>query len=986
MRRLCPFGLRPKNLGPCCFINSKSKKQADTPINTVKILYTNADQLSTKMIELKARIMTEKPKIIMITEVNNKHTHLPPEKCFFNIPEFQMFEKNLSTGRRGILVYIHNSIKDVIEVSANSNFEEYLLLSIQMNKTERFLLCCIYRSNSGSDINNLQRNELTKEITNLKYSHLLITGDFNYKSIDWESLTTTKGELSEEQLFIETIKYCYSHQQVTNNTRAGRHTESSSLLDLILTDEQGRVNHVYHTSPLGKSDHDVLIFAYNVRLNINYKPQIIYNHAKTNYTNIKKELEIRLQPDNHSENTNNLWNHIKDNIIIAQKNNTPTINTEKSQKWKTLGSIPLESDITVEIRKKHRLWQRYYETKSIEKFEEYKQQRNKVTRLLENSQRQHEKKLSTNAKSNPKQLWKYIKSKLKTKTGISPLLKPDNTLTKDEQEQAEVLSNYFATVLEKEPAGDIPSLPIRTLTTPPLEDINITEEKVLKKLKKLNPNKACGPDQITPRLIREIAEPLTPSLTKLYNNSLSTSIVPDDWKLATITPIFKKGDKKDPSNYRPVSLTCVIGKDLESHVYDAIVEHMHKNHFFSPYQYGFIKNRSTTLQLLKVLQIWVNTLDEGFAIDNVNMDFRKAFDKVPHRRLIYKLSTYGIHGKVLHWIENFLNNRQQRVCVNGYESNWQEVSSGIPQGSVLGALLFVIYINDLPDNIISDIFLFADDTKFFRRIVDSDDAAVIQQDLDTLHKWSSDWLLKFHPDKCVVIRLSVTSENWYYRYTLGEDELEYVDQVKDLGVFVDCELKFRHHMITKVNKANSIMGTIRRSFKYLDHTTFKLLFCAQVRTIIEYASPFWCPYLKKDIDLIENVQRRATKYLQGMKDLNYEQRLRKLDLTTLSYRRLRGAMIEVYKIFHIYDRKVTPNISLYLGNIHTRGHNFKLFYERSEKTHPKLHSFNQRIVKPWNSLPTPVVNSPSLNSFKNALDKHWLHLNIRYCHLADPNF
>ena len=430
----------------------------------------------------------------------------------------------------------------------------------------------------------------------------------------------------------------------------------------------------------------------------------------------------------------------------------------------------------------------------------------------------------------------------------------------------------------------------------------------------------------------------------------------------------------------------MIGKDLESHVYDAIVEHMHKNHFFSPYQYGFIKNRSTTLQLLKVLQIWVNTLDEGFAIDNVNMDFRKAFDKVPHRRLIYKLSTYGIHGKVLHWIENFLNNRQQRVCVNGYESNWQEVSSGIPQGSVLGALLFVIYINDLPDNIISDIFLFADDTKFFRRIVDSDDAAVIQQDLDTLHKWSSDWLLKFHPDKCVVIRLSVTSENWYYRYTLGDDELEYVDQVKDLGVFVDCELKFRHHMVTKVNKANSIMGTIRRSFKYLDHSTFKLLFCAQVRTIIEYASPFWCPYLKKDINLIENVQRKATKYLQGMQDLNYEQRLKKLGLTTLSYRRLRGAMIEVYKIFHVYDRQVTPNINLYLGNIHTRGHNYKLFYERSEKTHPKLHSFNQRIVKPWNSLPTPVVNSPSLNSFKNALDKHWLHLNLRYCHLAETNF
>ena len=193
-------------------------------------------------------------------------------------------------------------------------------------------------------------------------------------------------------------------------------------------------------------------------------------------------------------------------------------------------------------------------------------------------------------------------------------------------------------------------------------------------------------------------------------------------------------------------------------------------------------------------------------------------------------------------------------------------------------------------------------------------------------------------------------------------------------------------MILNSNKQTPSWETIRRSFKYLDHTTFKLLFCAQVRTIVEYANPFWCPYLKKDIELIENVQRRATKYLHGMQDLTYEQRLRKLNLTTLTYRRIRGAMIEVYKIFHIYERPISPNISLYLGNIHTRGHNFKLFYNRSEKTHPKLHSFNQRIVKPWNSLPTPVVNSPSLNSFKNSLDKHWINLNIRYCHLADPNF
>ena len=942
--------------------------------------------MSTKINELKTRICIEKPKIVIITEVNNKHILTLPEKIIYNIPEFQMFDKNLSIGHRGILIYIHNSIKDVIEVSANSNFEEYLLLSIQINKTERFLVCCIYRSDSGTQVNNHQLNELIKEISGLKSSHLLITGDFNYKHIAWDSLTTTKGDNSNEHLFIENIKYCYLHQQVKNHTRAGRHTENPSLLDLVLTDEENRINKIEHHSPLGKSDHDVLIFDYNIRLNLNYKPMKIYNHSKANYTNMNAELQELLQPKPQDLDVNGHWNHIKESIKETQKNNTPIIDTSKSQKWKTLGSIPLESEVTAEIRRKHRLWQRYYQTKSVEKFEIYKQQRNKVTRMLEDSQKQFEQDLSKNAKDNPKKLWKYIKSKLKTKSGISPLYKPDKTLTENEQEQAEVLSHFFASVLEKEPPGEIPTLPSRQLITPPLEDINITEDKVLKRLKKLNPNKSCGPDQLSPKLLKEIAEPLAPTLTKLYKSSLSTGIVPDEWKLATISPIFKKGDKKDPSNYRPVSLTCVLGKEMESQVYDAIVEHMQKNKLFSPYQYGFIANRSTTLQLLKVLQIWVNTLDEGYAIDNVNMDFMKAFDKVPHRRLLYKLSTYGIKGKILLWIENFLKNRQQRVCINGYVSDWQEVLSGIPQGSVLGALLFVIYINDLPDNIYSDIFLFADDTKFFHRIQEPHDADIIQHDLNTLHQWSTDWLLKFHPDKCVVIRLSVTTETWYHKYTLGENELEYVDLVKDLGVYVDNELKFRHHMITKVNKANSIMGTIRRSFKYLDHNTFKLIFCAQVRTIVEYANPFWCPYLKKDIDLVENVQRRATKYLTGMTELSYEQRLRKLNLTTLVYRRVRGAMVEVYKIFNTYERGISPLLSICPGNIHTRGHSYKLFYDRSERTHPKLHSFNQRIVKPWNSLPPHVVNSPSLNSFKNRLDKHWMNLNIKYCYLADPNF
>ena len=265
-----------------------------------------------------------------------------------------------------------------------------------------------------------------------------------------------------------------------------------------------------------------------------------------------------------------------------------------------------------------------------------------------------------------------------------------------------------------EPEGDIPRIPSKPLTTPPLDTINVTAEMVIKKLKDLNVTKSPGPDEIHPRILKEAAPSLAPALAILYNNTLKSHEVPDEWRTALITAIFKKGDKSDPSNYRPISLTCIICKVLESIIYDHIVQHMVNNKLFSKSQYGFISKRAAALQLLNVLEIWCNILDEDGIIDDINMDFQKAFDTVPHRRLLGKLESYGIQGDTLGWIQAFLTERKQRVMINGHSSEWSDVKSGVPQGSVIAALLFVIYINDLPENIKSHLYLFADDCKFFR--------------------------------------------------------------------------------------------------------------------------------------------------------------------------------------------------------------------------------------------------------------------------------
>ena len=268
--------------------------------------------------------------------------------------------------------------------------------------------------------------------------------------------------------------------------------------------------------------------------------------------------------------------------------------------------------------------------------------------------------------------------------------------------------------------------------------------------------------------------------------------------------------------------------------------------------------------------------------------------------------------------------------VNGSTSEWAAVTSGIPQGSVLGPILFVIYINDMPEMVASTVYLFADDTKIYRRIQNDQDRHKLQEDLNNLQDWSDKWLLKFHPDKCKTMTISTTSKP-RFQYTLTQQQvalpkttaLAHSNEEKDIGITIDSYLTFEKHMTQKVNKANQIIGLIRRTFDYLDWKSFKQLYKALVRPHVEYGNAVWQPHKKKDIKMIENVQRRATRMLPGMKDVAYGDRLRKLNLPTLLYRRLRGDMIETYNIIHgVYDEEVTKNFLLLKpqSDRNTRGH------------------------------------------------------------------
>jgi hypothetical protein len=293
---------------------------------------------------------------------------------------------------------------------------------------------------------------------------------------------------------------------------------------------------------------------------------------------------------------------------------------------------------------------------------------------------------------------------------------------------------------------------------------------------------------------------------------------------------------------------------------------------------------------------------------------------------------------------------------------------------VLGPLLFVLYVNDLPDIVTtSHVYLFADDLKVYHAIENANDQVELQDDIKKVQQWANHSLLQLHPEKCVTMTVRNRGEPKPPPvYSLEEgQQLEQVHQTKDLGILVDEQLKFQEHLAAKVNQANKLLGLIWRTFDYKDKENLLLLYKSLIRPHLEYASQAWAPHLRKDIEALESVQRRATRMMPGLKELSYEERLKNLKLPTLAFRRLRGKMIEIYKMTqgHYEDQTIWTRIKR-TPHAGTRGHSHKL-QAKGARVDARKHSFFVRAVEPWNSLSSHVVEAPSIVAFERRLDKHW---------------
>lgn len=946
----------------------------------LNVLYTNCDVLTTKKEELIARISISKPDVIALTEIfpKNVHKDFPIQPIELQLPGYQLFLPPCSKGDscRGVVLYLRNGINGSLVEVDEGNFAESVWLRIREDNFD-LLFGCVYRSPSSDTTNNAYLNSLIEKACALNAAQLVIVGDFNYKDIDWERNIRTGG-VNDSQLFLECLDDHFICQHVKEPTRF-RDGQIPSLLDLVLTNSQDIVDGVMIGPPLGRSDHVTLIFEIDGMPAKTVDEPLSRSYYHGDYDKMRSMLKkidwyTKLNDISGAE----AWDIFEDTLNDCIEVCVPLKRrkSKESAEWMTQKALNA-------VKEKRKAWSKYIKSKNMHKsdeqqlWKEYKKARNHASSQAREAKDGFENKLAEEVKINDKSFWRYVRKQTRSRSGIPDLCSVDGTLLKDDIEKAEALNEYFASVYCNEDLSTIPDMAPRC--DDHISDIVFTTDNIDTLLQNVDISKAAGPDGIHSRVLKEahaeVAQPLQIIFTKL----LSEGKVPLKWKQAIVVPVHKKGKKDDPANYRPISLTSIVCKIMEKIVRKQLLQHLENNNLLSDDQHGFRSGRSCATQLLEVLEVWTDNHDRGLSFDCIYLDYRKAFDSVPHQRLLRKVEAYGVEGHLLAWLRDYLTGRSQRVKVNEALSSSADVTSGIPQGSVLGPTLFILFINDLPPSVQSEMKLFADDTKLYRTIRTSQDSEQLQADLDTATKWSKEWQLPFNKSKCKTVNYG--RKNPRHKYLMegehGKLQIESVKEEKDLGVLFQENLTFSAHAANAAKRANIKLGMIKRSFRGFRKKGFLRTYKSIIRPTLEYCNQVWHPMYKKDEDMLEKVQQRATRLVAEIRHLEYSERLRVLQLPTLAYRRQRADLIQIFKILKGFDNIDASQFFKLAENSSTRGHSLKIYKQRCH-TQLRLMAFSMRSIKNWNALPDEIVRASSVNQFKNALEKFWANHPLKF--------
>ena len=549
----------------------------------------------------------------------------------------------------------------------------------------------------------------------------------------------------------------------------------------------------------------------------------------------------------------------------------------------------------------------------------------------------------------------------------------------DAKEMAELLADQYSSVFST-PKNQPPTITDLENSASTISDIIITPHDIIAAIDELRPTAASGPDGYPAIVLKQCKHELAVPLSILWNKSMDTSYIPSSLKLNLITPNHKGGSKSTPANYRPVALTSHLIKIYEKVLRNKISTFLDTNNLLNKNQHGFRSGRSCLTQLLAHHDNIISLLEDGMNVDVVYLDFAKAFDKVDHNLVLTKAQALGINGRLLSWLQQFLLNRKQSVVVNGKVSSPRDVISGVPQGSVLGPLIFLILISDIDDEILhSFIASFADDTRATKGLKCENDAADLQNDLFRIYQWAERNNMEFNSLKFELIRYgrindlkdstSYISPNW----TIIEEK----EHVKDLSVTMSNDCFFRSHINNIIESAKRISSWIIRTCSTREKIPMLTLYKSLVRPILEYCSVLWAPIAKGDIQRLEEIQQSFLRKIKGI-DKNYHKALKDLNLYSLERRRERYIILQVWKMMEgkVPNLADTDDSRIKLqSDIHSRRGRTCLIHKLAS-TPSHLQKAKQQTVrcfgvKLFNALPKHIRNitSTDITTFKLVLDQ-----------------
>ena len=628
---------------------------------------------------------------------------------------------------------------------------------------------------------------------------------------------------------------------------------------------------------------------------------------------------------------------------------------------------------------KNTAWRRAHRKNTHASWAKFKKLRNKLVNLIRQKSKNFINNLGLSVKENPKRFWSYIKSKTKSSSTPSDILWGDKHADSSSG-IANLFNEYFVSVFKP---NDLAS--DKFVCSSPnvhLNNIVVTEKQVCDILYKLDVNKALGPDNLSPVILKHCSNELKSSVCKLINRSLSEGVVPKDWLFANVIPVYKSKDKNQVNNYRPISLLSIISKVAERCIYNHIFPHI--VNLLHPSQHGFLSGKSTATQLVQFLMDASATIDNSSQIDVIYTDFAKAFDSVSHKLLLEKLCKMGFNGNLMKWFTSYLCNRYQRVIVDGAASDWVKVTSGVPQGSILGPALFLIFINDLPNVLTScKPLLFADDAKIFSSNIQSvKDCTRIQNDLNSLSDWCVDNKLDLNVLKCKILCITRSHSPVYFNYCIKGEPIERVTEMKDLGIIIENTLSWNNHVNKTIAKANRVLGLIKRTVGFNSPEHVKLqLYKSLVRSNLEYCSQAWNGLTAINRVKLERVQRAATRYILSYPDMSYVQRLSKTNLLPLSFRR---DVLDLKFLYKCINGQYLLNVDTFINftgssNVATRSTDDPSLIKPPRcKTTTFQKAYFNRMYRSWNLLPTHIRNASTIESFSRQLKK--------FLYMKVPNF